>query len=248
MSHQWSQSVEFGQKIWTRKLGTSETAYYLFGEYCAASDHLLHVALDVSFPLVEKLESEAYVHDAWLRFKRRIPILAATVRDEEGRDGVPTPSFHITEDAFRHVAPEEIRFHVGTRSYVRNLVSSYFNGRRTVSSNCMVSLDVVREEGSQRNFHMIIHYNHTATDAMSIPIVAKTLLEELAAPTERDYLEDLNLNVLHSLEKHQPIDSFYSHPSWSSAKKRWKAAMATVIYNYRQSKSLVGVYLSFLNM
>ncbi|KAF9240389.1 hypothetical protein BU15DRAFT_61409 [Melanogaster broomeanus] len=91
----WTQtSTTSGQRVWTRALGALETFFYWYGVFNGAVDTVMHIHLRATRPSDTDIYSRDNVRRAWLSVKRRFPLLAAEVQEEDA----VTPTLLLREE------------------------------------------------------------------------------------------------------------------------------------------------------
>ena len=80
----WAQTtITPGRRSWRRPLGITETLYYWNGVWNGTADTVMHAHLRITSPRDVDIYGSDNVRRAWSSVKRRFPLIAAEVHEED---------------------------------------------------------------------------------------------------------------------------------------------------------------------
>lgn len=233
----WSSITLGGSRIWTRPLGPSERAFYYTGESAGASDVLHHALFEFKTSTQIKEES---VKRAWMRLKRKYPLLASRV-EEVDDDHL---QFVVEEESLDTLVEGELVYKEMEEDRISDMVEEFLDGprRRTLSTNLLASIDfLVHPRPSQRpRYSVLISIAHCISDGAASYNTLKTFLDFLAHSQNQE--DDVGYELEERLAMVPAAHQFYMEREWSRAKKRWMLAMAWTVLKAR-NRSTVAVRL-----
>lgn len=257
-------------RTFRRPLDATEVGFLWDGLFNGSLDILQHFRLRLPNSSSDThLFSEINITKAWLSTKRRFPLAGATLQGatnpfplntatnptaEEGCDGyagdnntgfASAPHFVVREHELSVLRQREIVFgEVASVEEAQRRATAMLNGPRPLSEDLLVQLYVFRETGSDNTdaLHLITLMAHCITDAVANITFVRSFLDTLSRSGEPDLeftqapLEERLAMAIPSTE----LEPAHLH-SLSPARRRWRRAIAAVIFQLRMSRRQVSV-------
>jgi hypothetical protein len=218
-----------GRRTFTRSLGYTELTFHWDAVFNGTADCAQHLTIAVGREDDRALPSSSDFQDIWLYMKRRFPLLGAQVREDPDGQLV---EFVVSESALSQLKDEEYGFvRASTSETVHAYIEDAMNGPRKLSDDMLSSFFIVQRDDVPGTFHLVFCAAHTVTDGMANVNIARTFLEALSSrtlPDVPDLVERLAMAV--SSESLSPTLAF------NPARKRWRNAVAKVLWDKSQAR------------
>ncbi|CAA7265890.1 unnamed protein product [Cyclocybe aegerita] len=224
-----------------RQLGETEVSYFLPSRESGVNDMYLHLGCRASASLVQR-ERVALV---WAIMRVRHPLLASRVTMHGYHDirfeyNAPLSPFEALEEANRAL---EYRFQTKDE-----LISSYLNGPRTLSSNRLSYLVVSSSESEQegeQDYHFLICATHFLGDGMALHQFANDFFGLLGGSLDLASLgqklsDEWSQRIKSDGDKGPTLPSSVEDRLPQASTSRWSRATARVDFDQAQRKLIGG--------
>lgn len=238
--HSWtfSERSSLRSRVYRRQLATSELGFHWDGTFAGTGDTLQHVVIELKDAnKYAHLSSIENVSRAWILLKQRFPLLACAVELLENEEEA---DFVLREEALYHARPGEITlksFSSGQEVEVFN--ESIINGPRQLSSRLLSRIWILHRTDSPSHFHILTHVAHVITDGLSNAVILREFCNLLCAKDMPSHKLDLELR----LSRIMPVEALHPKPNLSLPRRRWRQAIASVIYSLRHAEMKVSLSL-----
>ncbi|KAF9234532.1 hypothetical protein BU15DRAFT_78955 [Melanogaster broomeanus] len=224
----WTQtSTTSGQRVWRRPLGALETVLYWYGVFNGGTDTVMHIHLRATRPSDADIYSPDNVRRAWLSVKRRFPLLAAEVQEEDGNS-----YFVLREENVVSLREGDVTF--GTVSSFHDaerFISYIMDGPPPLSSKLLTRAYVLRRTDQPDHFHVVVVVSHCITDGSSTSTILRTFFQTLASPYDPS-----PLSIEARLQMYHPLESRIRLEDVSPVKRRWRKALGHAVQTVLRSR------------
>ena len=216
-----------GRDVYRRPLGSTELGFYWDHVYNGTATTVQHLHVEVVEGR-EELLSKQGVERAWIHVKKHYPLLGAQLDEHPDSMGV---DFVVREEYLGTVHGDVHFMDIESIDEVQALIEQLMNGPNPLTNDHIAVLYVLRPKAAHRQLHLLAVLAHIITDGMAAPTLSRTLCQELSAPSNEPTpaLRD-KLSVVPALE------DLYPSNFMSAARRRWRRAVARVIYDIRNTK------------
>ena len=236
----WRQT---GDGVFRRPLGNTELGFY----WDSVFNGVALVMNDVEFDTSQEVADRHNVERAWLKMKWRFPMLGAYVEELAAEDGTGEErvEFVLDERRLATIRPGELFFvDAETSDDVTSAIDSLQNGTPKLSNDLICQLWFVRRKDVPGRYRIFTNIAHYITDGMAGATITREFCHELASLSPSSFthspLSDKRLDSLLPLEVLSPSMK-YSLP-----RRRWRLAIAKIIYNARQAKLAVSPIIQWI--
>lgn len=182
-----------------RPLSPSELSYFLPSRTDGVNDEYLHLGLEASSvtELNEKLTLER-ITAAWAIMRYRHPLLASKIigERENAKFSYVPPANSL--EAYKNAA--RTCMFIQSDITGSEIVSAYLNGPRTLSSDCLAMVAVVRSKQNLKRFDIVMFCTHYIGDGMALHTAMNELLGLLVGPNAEHPENVLKQEIDESLE------------------------------------------------
>ncbi|CAA7267551.1 unnamed protein product [Cyclocybe aegerita] len=196
--------------VYERLLGLTERGFYWDSIFDRTADTVHYAEIELTSEQTALLQQDNIVQ-AWVDLKQQFPLLGARL-EERDQDSV---FFVVEAQNLRRSRPEEVSFYdISSADEALDHVERINVQERLLSNDLLARIFILRRTDRPDTIHALIHGAHSITDGMANITILKTFLDRLCR-TSKDLNPHLKLSV---------------------ARRRWRMAMATVIYAMRNRK------------
>ncbi|TDL25416.1 hypothetical protein BD410DRAFT_819988 [Rickenella mellea] len=227
MSSPLGWSSDPSHEVYRRPLGNTELGFYWDSVFSGTADTIQHVEVDVTDDHHDHFSQEN-VRRSWLYMKTKYPLLGCTV--EEAMDS-QLVEFVIPQRFASELSDVEFR-DVNSWAAVRDFVNFLANGPRQLSSRSVSRLWVFRRVDLTNHFHIVILVAHLITDGIANLTIVRTFLDTLCSNHQTLPSYDLREKLSNLL----PLESLHPVLNLTTPKRRWRIAIARVLFDLKQAK------------
>lgn len=224
------ESAASPHRIFTRPLDGHEHGYYLESRLSGSADIVQQIVVQSHEP---SLFSEPNVTRTWLALKQLFPLLGATVQEDSGTQNV---RFLVSEARLRTIQLGEVGFGAFESAEAGLEYEQELNsGPRQISEDRLARVRVFSRVDHPEYFHVIFNHSHIIVDGMADMTLGRMFLDILALPPAYAIPDlETRLSLVIGTQNLNP------KANTSIGKKRWRQAIAAVIFELRKAKMQVG--------
>lgn len=230
----WRQTAK---GVFRRPLGNTELGFYWDSIFNGVAFVVNHVVIETD----EGVGERANVERAWLKLKKRFPLLGAYVEEIHQPDcpGEKSVEFVLDETRLSSLAPHELKLlSVDSCGGVMEIVDKLHNGTPTITNDLIAQLWFIKQSDTPRRFHFVTVMAHYITDGMANETVGREFCQELSCFQTSAAIADCPL-LVDRIKSLLPLEVLHPGMQYTLPRRRWRMAIAKVIYNIRESKSTV---------
>ncbi|KAL5503782.1 hypothetical protein ACEPAH_7853 [Sanghuangporus vaninii] len=218
--------------IFRRPLGAGELRFYWDTVFNGTAVTIGHLVLEAEPEYEKQIFCKENIETAWMRMKQRFPLLAASV------DELPDSKvieFMLDEMSLHTVRHGEISFldDLQSEEDATRLIDRLQNGPPVLTNEIIAKLMIGPQKNSPHTYHAIIVIAHYIMDGVTGMTLKRELCQELTKPSQDHILEKLLEERLDTL---LPVESLGPHSKDNSPRRRWRSAVAKIIYRLRQAR------------
>ena len=218
-------------QVFRRPLSFSEETYYWDSVFRGTVTTLNMIEFTIEDADARTVFSQSSVESAWIRMKETWPLLGGWVNEKVGQDGKEAFEFVVEERHLSSVRPGEVVvLHASSSEEATKIHENIINSRDYLNaSEGLARLWVFHRLDDEKRVHVAFEFVHIIHDGFGLTTVMKDFCKILLSPDYRvtRTLED-RLRVLLPPEFVDPALEF------SAARRRWRKAIAKVMYANRQ--------------
>jgi hypothetical protein len=228
-------------RSFSRELGLAELGFYWDSAFNRTADTIQHIQVRPSSTAIyHNIFSPDRVRRAWTALKRRFPLLAARFDDLDVEvDG--RVRFVVEERRLHELVADELTFkraHADIDCAV--MIDTMLNGDcPSLSNDLLARLIIMQSVEGERLIHVVFNVAHAITDGMANASICRSFFELLCS-------SEHVLSETHDLQSRLSMavssESLDPGLSISKPRRRWRLAIAHVIWNLRQEKMKVSSY------
>ncbi|KAG9311988.1 hypothetical protein JVU11DRAFT_7259 [Chiua virens] len=224
----WTQTSAIpGQRSWRRSLGITESVYYWEGACNGAADTVMHVHLRVTQLEDVGIYAPENVRRAWLSVKRRFPLIAAEVSEEN--DGL---HFVVRERNITSLREEEVTFGtVLSFNDAERFVDENRNSPRPLSPRLLTRVYVLNQTDRPEDFHVVLPIVHCITDGCSTTTILRSFFQTLSTP-----FDPHPTSIEERLQMCCPLENWVFPDDVPLVKRRWKRAIGYALHVARRAR------------
>ena len=176
----------------------------------------------------EEILSRDALEKAWIRVKKRYPLIGAKLDEHTDADRV---DFVVREEDLSTIRGDVHSLDVESFHEVEARIEHLMNVSYPLNNSKLAEIHVLCRKDVPRQFHLLLVVAHVITDGMASGTLVRQLCQELSLPSYEPIPSlPLRLEVVPALE------DLYPSRFMNLSKQRWHQAIARVIFNIRNSK------------
>lgn len=224
----WTQTgTTPGRHSWRRPLGITETAWYWNGVWNGTTDTVMHAHLRITRPRDVDIYAPDNICRAWSSVKRRFPLIAAEVHEEDS--GL---HFVVREQDVTFLREKDVTFDtVSSFRDAERFVTNNMDGPRPLSSKLPARVYVLRRTDRPGHFHVVFIIAHCITDGCSTSTVLRSFFQTLATS-----FDPYPTTIEERLQMYHPMESRVFPDNMPLAKRRWRRAIGYAFYLVRRAR------------
>ena len=232
----WTQTITTpGQRCWRRPLGVTESVYYWDGVCDGATDTVMHAHLRITQPGDVGIYAPDNVRRAWSSMKRRFPLLAAEVHEEDSG-----PHFVVRERNVTSLREEDVTFDtVSSFHDAERFINDNKDGPRPLSPKMLTRVYVLRRMDRPDQFHVALAVAHCITDGSSTSTILRSFFQTLATS-----YDPCPAPIGERLQMYCPLESQVFSNNVPLVKCRWRRAIGYAFCVVRRARLTVRVVFS----
>ncbi|KAF9240391.1 hypothetical protein BU15DRAFT_61411 [Melanogaster broomeanus] len=188
----------------------------------------MHIHLRATRPSDADIYSRDNVRRAWLSVKRRFPLLAAEVQEEDGGS-----YFVLREENVVSLREGDVTFGTVSSFHDVERFINVYHGWSTSTFLEIVNSRILcfRRTDRPDHFHVVIVVAHCITDGSSTSTILRTFFQTLASPYDPS-----PLSIEARLQMYNPLESRIRLEDVSPAKRRWRKALGHAVQTVLRSR------------
>ena len=222
-----------GAKVYARPLALNEHSFYYDRIFNGTADIIWHHLVQETGPgkATPSLLAEDNVKRAWIALKQWYPLFGAQMDDSEGEHAV---KFVASEQALSTCHPDEVVFTpVSSNAEVQTVVDRLMRIAPMEDHHLLSRVLVFPLKDEPEKCHFLFRAAHAICDGISGATIARTFFDVLASPpVPPPSLEERLAMAL-------PYSELNPTKKLSTARQRWRRAIAQVIFLNRTSQFAV---------